>query len=311
MRLYNIYYLCKKLIDVFEKERILLDDDSLKTYNIVDLDEYWVAIDSLKSIPLFKSITNKIHDAITFSTRDKLIVDSDIRTKFESYNNTLKNQMSSIIELYESLNIPETHTGIDVKIPKCEDLKEYIKYLNEIDFIFTQCPYLLHKDETIKFETIDVGSQWLNFIIELSAGSAAVFYILNNLALVLDKVQELRSHYYSIKQQKEALKVAQNKAELSDGEKEIFNMLKTHYMSEVVSSLEEKISPLEDGDQRGRLEKSLDKLCVLLDKGVEIYASLDVPKDIQVLFPALDEQEKLSETVLQYIEDKSKTDSDK
>ena len=76
-------------------------------------------------------------------------------------------------------------------------------------------------------------------------------------------------------------------------------------MSEITSSLENEISPLEDGDQRGRLEKSLEKLCNLLDKGVEIYASIDSPNDVQVLFPTLNEQERLPETILKYLEDKN------
>ena len=76
-------------------------------------------------------------------------------------------------------------------------------------------------------------------------------------------------------------------------------------MSEVTTSLENEISSLEDGEQRGRLEKSLEKLCNLLDKGVEIYASIDTPNDVQVLFPTLNEQEKLPDTLLKYLEDKS------
>ena len=120
----------------------------------------------------------------------------------------------------------------------------------------------------------------------------------------MDKVIILKSHYTSIKQQEEALKIVREKTELIKTEKDIFNSLKKYYMNEIVSSLEEKISPLDDGEQRGRLEKSLDKLVNLLDKGVEIYASLDAPKDVQVLFPTLNETEKLPETVLKYLEDK-------
>ena len=80
-------------------------------------------------------------------------------------------------------------------------------------------------------------------------------------------------------------------------------------MNEVTTSLENEIAPLEDGEQRGKLEKSLEKLSNLLDKGVEIYASLDTPKNVQLLFPAIDEQEKLSDSVLNYLEDKKEQGS--
>lgn len=306
MRLYNIYYLCKELIDIFKQARISINNKK-NVYEISDLEKYWSAIDTLKNISLFKPIIENFYNIIPIyaRNRDKLEISVDVYRNFESLNKNIINQMSVIIDLYESMNLSENPIGIDVKIPQCESLKEYIKYLDEIDFIFTQCPYLLHKDETIKFSSVDVGSQWLNFIVELAAGSAAIFYILNNLALILDKVMILRSHYNSIKQQEESLKIAQNKAELSEKEKEIFNTLKKHYMSEITDALENEISPLEDGDQRGRLEKSLEKLCNLLDKGVEIYASIDTPNDVQVLFPTLNQQEKLPDAILKYIEDKS------
>ncbi len=306
MRLYNIYYLCKELIDVFKQDRISLNSKR-DIYEISDLENYWGAIDSLQNITLFKPTIEHFYNIIPVYAKDKnsIKVSIDIYRNFESLNKTIINQMSIIIDLYESMNISKNPVGIDVKIPQCKDLKEYIKHLNELDFIFTQCPYLLHKDETIKFSTVDVGSQWLNFIVELSLGSSAIFYILNNLALILDKVVMLRSHYKSVKQQEEALKIAKNKSELSESEKEIFDILKRHYMSEITGSLENEISPLEDGDQRGRLEKSLEKLCNLLDKGVEIYASIDTPKDIQVLFPTLNEQKKLPDVILKYIEGKS------
>lgn len=305
MRLYNIYYLCKELIDIFKQNRTSIDNKR-DVYEISDLENYWSAIDSLQNIALFKSTIEHFYDIIPVYAKNEnnIKVSIDIYRNFESLNKTIINQMSVIIDLYESMNISKNPVGIDIKVPTCEDLKEYIKYLNEIDFIFTQCPYLLHKDETIKFSTVDVGSQWINFIIELSVGSVATFYILNNLALILDKIVMLRSHYKSVKQQEEALKIAKNKAELSESEKEIFDTLKRHYMSEITTSLENEISPLEDGDQRGRLEKSLGKLCSLLDRGVEIYASIDTPNDIQVLFPTLNEQEKLPEAILKYIEDK-------
>lgn len=306
MRLYNIYYLCKELVDVFKDDRIMPSTRE-SGYYIINFEDYWSAVESIQNIELFKPLTNDLYEAIPLLSRKKTNVEvsSDIKTIFHSINSKIKHKMSVIIDLYESMNLSKNPVGIDIKIPQCENLKEYIKYLEEIDFIFTQCPYLLHKDEKIKFSTIDIGSQWLNFIIELSAGSVAVFYILNNLALILDKIIILKSHYNSVKQQEEDLKIAKNKVELSETEKEIFDTLKRHYMSEITSSLEKEISPLEDGDQRGRLEKSIEKLCNLLDKGVEIYASIDAPNDVQVLFPTLNEKEKLPDTILKYLEDKN------
>lgn len=307
MKLYNTYYFCKRLIKVFQGERIISNNKQNQVrHYIKEWNSYKETLETLYKVPIFKDLVESIYKTVPVFVRDDESpeINDSAKKEFIKINNDIVKRMSTVIELYESMNLPQAQNGINVKIPECQDLSEYIKYLNDINFIFTQCPYLLHKDETIKFASIDVGSIWLNFIIELSVGSTAIFYILNNLALIMDKVMVLKSHYNSIKEQKENLKIAQNKSKLSESEVEIFSILKKHYMNEVVTSLEEEISVLEDGDQRGRLEKSLEKLCNLLDKGVEIYAALDTPENVQVLFPALNEKEKLNENILRCLEDK-------
>ncbi len=308
LKLYNTYYLCKKLIEIFKNLQIIQSEKNNGVYYIVNWHEYKNALKTLHTIPIFKEVSNEIYDSLPVFIRDKEkpSIDTQNRNNFIAINNELVCRLETIIVLYESMNLPDTRTGIDVKIPNCENLKQYIKYLNDLDFIFTQCPYLLHKDETIKFSSVDVGSNWLSFIIEISAGATTVFYILNNLAKIIDKAMILKSHYNSIKQQEETLKIVHQKSELTKDETKIFDALKNHYMKEITNSLENEILPLEDGEQRGKLEKSLEKLSNLLDKGIEIYASLDVPKDVQVLFPAIGEQEKLPDAVLNFIEDKEK-----
>ena len=41
-----------------------------------------------------------------------------------------------------------------------------------------------------------------------------------------------------------------------------------------------------------------------MDKGVEIYTSIDTSKDIQVLFPTIDGGESLPSDIMKYLEDK-------
>lgn len=311
LKLYNTYYICNNLAGVLKGLKVSQNTEQNNVYYIENWDEYTNALKTLRTIPIFKDISDKLYELIPVFIRSqpRPSIDTQTRNNLISANNNLICRIDTIIELYTSMNIPEKEKGIDVKIPNCQDLKEYIKYLNDIDFVFSQCPYLLHKDETIKFSSVDVGSNWLTFVIEVSAGATGLFYILNNLAKIVDKAMILKSHYCSIKEQEEALKSIQLKSDLAKGEKEIFDTLKKHYMNEVTTSLENEIAPLEDGEQRGKLEKSLEKLSNLLDKGVEIYASLDTPKNVQLLFPAIDEQEKLSDSVLNYLEDKKEQGS--
>ena len=77
-------------------------------------------------------------------------------------------------------------------------------------------------------------------------------------------------------------------------------------MSQAVKEIEEQNSEnrLSDGEERGKAEKSLEKLAELMDKGVEIYTSIDTSKDIQVLFPTIDGGESLPSDIMKYLEDK-------
>lgn len=312
LRLYNVYYLCKNLIKIFAENRIETKMAN-REYYINNWDEYKTALESLRQIQMFVEIVDDLYETIPVFVREKNRpeIDHEIKNKFIYKNNMIVDKMNTIIDLYESMNLKDSKNGIDVKIPECNDLKDYIWYLKEIDFILTQCPYLLCNEEQIQFANVDVGSNWLSFLIEISAGTTVACYILNNIAKLLDKAMILKSHYLSIKQQEEeALKMAHEKTELADSIIEIFNRLKKHYINEVVSQLEEEIKPLKDGEERGKVEKSLEKLTTLLDKGVEIYASLDTPKDIQVLFPEIGETKKLPDSILNFLEDKNEQDEE-
>ena len=308
LRLYNTYFLCKKLVGVFESTQT-----STRTtapghviYYLDGWDKYVEALESLSQIPMFEKTAKEIYKTIPVFERQESRpeISQETSKQFELQNESLVCQMEAVINLYESMGLAGEKQGIDIKIPDCTELKEYIWYLKELDFVFTQCPYLLNGEEQIQFSSVDVGSNWLSFIVVASAGVTGACYILNNLAALLDKAIVLKSHLISLKEQEEVLRAKEIKNGLGEEEIGLFTALKKHYLGEAVTALEEEIEPLEDGEQRGRAEKSLEKLSTLLDKGVEIYASLDSPKDIQLLFPELGEAERLPENILRLLEDK-------
>lgn len=96
-------------------------------------------------------------------------IDSVTKINFNSVLNEIKIRLDSVVKLYESLEAGEAKEGIDIKIPRCNDLKEYIQYMKDIDFILSQCPFISGSGEEIVFNTVDVGSMWLSLFIK--AGS--------------------------------------------------------------------------------------------------------------------------------------------
>lgn len=195
--------------------------------------------------------------------------------------------------------------GIDIKIPSCNSLKEYIKILDDIDFVFTQCPYLIDENEEIKYKGTDVGSDWITFAIIMSTTTSTSFIILNNLASIMNKVITLISNKKILDMQNEELKTMQLKNEVTQETIDIFKKLKEVTYKKYVNELQDELGELKDGEEEGKVSKSLEKLVNLIDKGVEIHTSIETPKEIKVLFPFAETQLSLPNSLLKYIEDKT------
>lgn len=309
MRLYNTYFLCKEYIEDI-KELGYATIGAGPTCEMQNWENCKKAMAVIRRIPFLKRYVDDFYESVPVFIREneKPRIDHDIRNMLSSKQKRLIAKMESVIEMYESLDMGVNENGIDVKIPTCDSLKEYMAYLKELDFIFSQCPFLQHDDGEIKFRTVDVGSQWLTFLIAATAGTAAVSYILNNLAILVDKAVQVKSHLLSLKQQEEILRSQKLQNDVLETSVESFKLLKSHYLSKAVEEIENRNdeSRLENGEERGKAEKSLEKLCDLLDKGVEIYASIDADRQIQMLFPSLGGNMELPDDILKLLEDKKK-----
>lgn len=302
MKLYNVYRLCKLNINFSEKIKI---EPKKELYSVENWTNVKTMIQAIKEIPALEKYAENIIEAVPESIRDKdaFHIDNTARNALLSRINTLHGKMDTIIELYESMGLSETENknAIDIKLPSCDDLDEYISYLKDINFIFTQCPFLQYEGEVIKFGSVDVGSSW----IRLTITAAAISMTLNNTASVLDKALVLRSHYITIQQQEEMLKSVQIKNELAEEQIKTFKQLKDVGLDIVIKQLEKEHGELVDPEERDKAERVLDKLILFLDKGGEIYPSLDAPEDVQVLFPKIEGDLELPDNIVKYLEDKS------
>lgn len=309
LKLYNVYRLCKQNIDFFKESNIKKDNSNNNAYVIENWSEFKKHLIVIARIPVLKN------DVITYIQGTPLFEIGistympPITEKAANYLNSKKqiicNKMQTIIDLYESMNLGDNSKGIDIKLPPCEDLKEYISYLRDIEFIFSQCPFLQCDGEILKFDSVDVGSNW----IKLAIITTSTCMLLTNTAALVDKAIILRSHYITVQQQEEILKSQQLKNDLTEEQIEIYTkVLKNTYIKETISQLEAELGELADPEERDKVERTLEKLIILLDKGGEIYASLDAPEEIQALFPEIKSNLELPENIIKYLEDKDMKD---
>lgn len=310
MKLYNVYRICKQNIDFLEIVKVTKAEElnasntrKIMVYTINNWLELKQIYGLLSKVPV---LTNYVLECVQLLP-DYIINEKFIRIVSETYddfiskNNILNKRMQVIIDLYESMNIENEENGIDIKLPPCKDFKDYISYLKDIDFIFSQCPFLQCENEILKFSSVDVGSNWLKFTV---AATASTCVILGSVAALVDKAITIRSHYLNVQEQEEILKKAQEKNELAEEQMEIFDQLRKHYMDEAISSLEKDHGELKDPEEQDKAQRALEKLMDLLEKGAEFYATLDSPEEIQVLFPQVEDNLSLPDNIVNYIEQK-------
>lgn len=269
MRLKNIYTICKENYSNVESLKIEFISNT-SGYRVYEWNNYTDICYKLSQIPLFEDLVEKVINKIPSYIRkqDSFLISESAKIMIMNNKEEILAKMNCIIELYEGMTISDnTNIGFDIKMPKTDCFSEYVSNLKDLDFIISQCPLLKNDDGEIKFEGVDVGSTWLIFGI---AGVTLV--ILKSIAVLLDKTIVLKSHLTSIKQQEEILTTMRKKNQLLEEEIKIFRELKDYYINNAVDELEQECDyKFKDGEEKDKTKKSMEKLIVLLDKGMEIY----------------------------------------
>lgn len=306
MRLYNIYYICKKALNDIKDVRVKKISDN-GTMQINTWETYQQALQSLVVFDFIKKDVIEAYNVLDPVNRERQFpsISLNIYQKFNQKNNILVEKLKTVIDLYESMKDNVSQPGIDIKIPKCNSLKEYIGLLKDIDFIFSYCTYLKSDTEEIKYNGTDVGSDWITFTIIVSSAVSAGFVILNNLASIMNKAVALQSNKKVLDMQEETYKTMQLKNEVTQDTIDAFKRMKELTYKKYVDELQDELGELENGDEEGRVAKSLEKLANLIDKGIEIHTSIETPKEIKVLFPFAENQQELPNNLLKYLEDKT------
>ncbi len=304
MRLYNVYYTCKAALNGLNELNEETYTNGAKKLNGWPVCKQ--AIESLFAIDFITDDAQRLYNVLSPIDREKLIPDIGSNTfgEFKALYNKLIAKLEGVVDLYESMKDGISQPGIDIKIPPCNSLNEYIKILDDIDFIFSQCPYLKNENEEVKYKGTDVGSDWITFAIIVSSVATTGFVILKNLSALINSAISLMSNKKVFDMQEEIYKSMQLKNEVLQETIDTFNEMKRITYKKYVDELQDELGKLKDGEEEGKVSKSLEKLATLIDKGIEIHTSIETPKEIKVLFPFAETQQTLTDNLLKYLEDK-------
>lgn len=286
MRLRSTYILCRDNID---KIRGIAFEDAKEGYLVSRwLNALHAMLENLSTINFLKEDVEDLIKSVPeiFRMQDSFGVSIDVRRRIEGKKDLLLNKMSNVISLYESMGLDdEEKIGIDIKLPECNDFSDFKKYIDELDFILYRCPFFKAEGENLKFESVDVGSMWLCFLI----ADAGTGIILNNIAAFIDKCLVIKSHKITIEQQKvqlDSMKMEQEEKRI------ILNGLDKLFEKQVKDEISELESitgiTLADGEERDVVSRAFEKTNALLDKGMQIYTTIDSSDEVKALFKPLE-----------------------
>lgn len=208
--------------------------------------------------------------------------------KICSATQKIKSSLLTMKSTCEALDLELDSSGFDIKLPPNISLAELSECTKALNNVFLQCPLLHNGNEEIKLRGVDVGSMWLTFTI-ISVGSATFFYVVNNLAAMVDKIIVIREHLAVLKQQEELARQTGLKNEAFQSIVEANKAITKTLVRNAAEELAAK-NDITTPDDIEHIRGSLDMLKEWMDKGMEVYAAVGAPKDVKSAFPLLEKQ---------------------
>lgn len=301
-----MYYVCKNYIDLISQIKFDVRTFGGKEVRFLDKwQEKSKILNELANVKPIREKVKKLYECIpaVYRDSDKFDVQDSIIKSFNKSKLELLACMETIINLYEATinrNEQDEKYGIDIMLPKFQDLGEFSDCLKDLNFVVTQCPYFLKKDEEIKFKTIDIGSIWITLAV-IGASSAILF----NFGKIVDQAAKIKSHMSTVKMQEEILRSMETKNEISEEVFDVFKKTKDVLLQQSLDTIKNELGDLKDGEESEKVKRSLEKLGYWMDKGMQIYSSIDAPKEVRDIFPEQQELSFLSDGLQKLLEMKN------
>lgn len=301
-----MYYVCRYYIDFIRQIKFDVRNVGGKEVRFLDKwQEKSKILNKLANVKPIRKKAKELYECIptVYRDSDKFDVQDSIIKSFEKSKSELLACMETIINLYKATtyrNELDEKCGIDIMLPNFRDLGEFSDCLKDLNFVITQCPYFLRKDEEIKFKTIDIGSIWITLAV-IGASSAILF----NFGKIVDQAAKIKSHMSTVKMQEEMLRSMKTKNEVSEEVFDVFKKTKDVLLQQSLETIKNELGDLKDGEEIDKVKRSLEKLGYWMDKGMQIYSSIDAPKEVRDAFPEQQELSFLSDNLQKLLEMKN------
>lgn len=296
MRLYTMYYICKNNIEILKNTKGTQNNPNVDAFRVSNWEQTKKSLENLYSIECLKTYVKNIYDTVPVVFVYQPYIDFNNQTlqKFMKEIGYLIISASSVIDLYESLGYDDAENALEVQIPGGLELKKLADMIDDLNFIFNQCPLVEKDSTTSNLLRTDVGSIWL-ILVGTTAFLTSVGYLMSVTVKAkadIVGIKQAQAIYHEMDLKGNSLETVTNA--LKEQEKIIMNK----YVKELEDMTGKELNP----EEEDKVEKCIEKLDDLINTGVKIYAAIDTPREVQILFPEQPELKNISENMIKLIE---------
>ena len=289
MRLQEIYYICRTVQESwndlsFDEVKAAGNATYYKLKNADAVREILADLDTIESFQeTIASIRNRSYGFAQSS--GEITIDPRVKSALLGDYQKLYTKVSTITELFESLDYRQDSEGFDIKLPPDISLSDLSKCTKDLDTIFSTCPLFTNQENKIKFTAVDVGSMWFTFLV---IGTTAVI-TLRLIAELVDKALVIRSHYLTSREQEERVRSLQLGNDALENAMAVNKQITKGLLTKVSTELAEEHN-ITNPEDLGRLRNSIQLMADWMDKGMEVYASVQAPEETKAVFPPIEKQ---------------------
>lgn len=298
MRLLDIYRICKENYDfvkeIRQEDKLEIADDFYEA--IMYITDKFDGIEYFnKEIIFLKKVDdlkfNNVNVVWDEQNIEKILAANGERIfigDFFSAIDDLFCKIRNILDICESIGLQtDGAVGLDIKLPVSKNFSDLRKIIDDLEFIFTKCPFFQDEKETLQFQGVDIGSAWLIFFVA-GVGAAGASVLLNNMATFIDKCFIVYSHKLTTDRQKQEIRKAALEEKAREDLLKSLDRIYKVQVNNAINELEEELNyKIADGEERGRAEQCMMKLERLLNQGLQMYASIDTAPEAKALFEPL------------------------
>jgi hypothetical protein len=270
--------------------------NNARYYIIKNWDQVLAALDRLREFNFVKNELEQLFNlGIHFQTpSQQLKADQSQYNQFKARFDKIKSTIKETIEIISEFFPDDIEDQLNIKLPENVSLSEFSKITDDLDYIFNKCEVIsgLNDRKEVRTRKVDSGSIWLIIFISHAAVS-----LIGKLCSIVFGICQQRIETQKGIQQVRVLKSGANVVEAL--EKELEEKIKEQYREGAERFIRDNNIKTQNGSEEiNSLSFGIEKLANLFFHGVEIYSSLEAPKDVKNSFPQQEEVPKLASEIL-------------